>query len=306
MNHRRQLIISSLLLAIACGLAFAPDAYMPMLARAFTLWWAIGFGAMALAVLRKRWGWASCSSALASAMLLPVLHMPGPAMIEATGSPDLRIAHLNVLQPNARHADVLTAIRHADADLVSVQEVSPQWAVALRDGLGEEYRYQLVTPRTNCYGIALFSRIPLRKARVIVLSGAPFIEAEVEAVGGALRVYIAHATSPGSPSQFFRRNAQLRALAKLIADGSLPTVLIGDLNTVHWDDAYQQLCANSGLLPLNHSRMATWPSIGPLAFIPLDHALVRGPIRASTIDSFKIPGSDHRGLLASLHFAHAP
>ncbi|MBK8226650.1 MAG: endonuclease/exonuclease/phosphatase family protein [Flavobacteriales bacterium] len=306
MNHRRQLIFSSLLLALTCGLAFAPDAYLTMLARAFTLWWAIGFGVTALVVLWKRWWWASFSSAMASAMLLPVLHMPGLDMVEATGSPDLRVAHLNVLQPNSRHADVLAAIRHADADLVSLQEVSPQWAAALGKGLGEDFSYQLVMPRTNCYGIALFSRLPLHNARVIVLAGAPFIEAEVEADGRRVRLLIAHATSPGSPGQFARRNAQLGALADRIARSALPSVLIGDLNTVHWDDAYRRLCADSGLRPLNHPRMATWPSIGPLAFIPLDHALVRGPIRASTIHSFEIPGSDHRGLLADLHFVHAP
>jgi len=306
MIHRRQLILATALLTALCGLAFSPDAYLPMMARAFTLWWAIGFGAIALLVLWKRWWWAAGASALSSVMLLPLMQVPSLDAVVATGAPDLRIAHLNVLQPNARHADVLMAIRHADADLVSVQEVSPQWAAALRTGLGDEYSYQLVTPRTNCYGIALFSRLPLRKAQVIVLAGAPFIEAEVEADGGRVRVFIAHATSPGSPGQFFRRNAQLGALAERIADGALPTVLIGDLNTVHWDDAYRRLCADSGLRPLNHSRMATWPSIGPLAFIPLDHALVRGPMRASTVDTFNIPGSDHRGLLASLHFVHAP
>lgn len=305
MNHRRQLFITSLLLALACGLAFAPDAYLPMLARAFALWWAMGFTAISLLLLLKRWWWPASASMLGSLIVLPLLHVPSQELIIASERPHLRIAHLNVLQPNTRRGAVLAEILGADADLVSVQEVSPEWALALREGLESEYPHQVITPRTNCYGIALFSRLPLHHAEVIVLAGAPFIEAEVRSEAGPVRVFIAHATSPGSPRQFARRNAQLRALADRIARSELPTVLIGDLNTVHWDDAYRRLCAGSGLRPLNDTAMATWPSIGPIAFIPLDHALVRGPLRASAIGSFNIPGSDHRGLLAQLHISRA-
>ncbi len=306
MNHQRQLLLSAALLALACSLALAPDAYLPMMARAFVPWWALGFGVVGLVLLCKRCWWTGWAAVLSAGLVLLQVRVPSLEAEAAGDAPGLRIAHLNVLQPNTRRGDVLEEIRRADADLVSVQELSPEWAAALHDGLEAAYPHRVVAPRTNCYGIALYSRLPFRNAEVVVLAGTPFIEAEVVAQGSPIRLLIAHAASPGSPAQFRRRNAQLRALAERIAASELPSLLIGDLNTVHWDDAYRMLCAASGLRPLNHPGMATWPAIGPIAFIPLDHALVRGPLRASAVETFNIPGSDHRGLLAELNLSHAP
>ncbi|HRD52630.1 MAG TPA: hypothetical protein PKY96_08280 [Flavobacteriales bacterium] len=74
---------------------------------------------------------------------------------------------------------------------------------------------------------------------------------------------------------------------------------------MHWDDAYRRLCARSGLRPVNPLSLVTWPALGPLAFIPLDHVLVAGGLLPSAINSFRINGSDHRGIITDLHIDHA-
>jgi endonuclease/exonuclease/phosphatase family metal-dependent hydrolase len=44
----------------------------------------------------------------------------------------------------------------------------------------------------------------------------------------------------------------------------------------------------------------TWPSLGPLALIPLDHVLLSPQLAPAAFRSFRIPGSDHRGIMATI------
>ncbi|HMC96439.1 MAG TPA: endonuclease/exonuclease/phosphatase family protein [Flavobacteriales bacterium] len=299
-SRSRELICATIALALATALALSPDAYLPMLARAFLLQWAMGFALLAfVAALRKYW-WMALSALAGSLMTVVQVHVPVVHAAGGGAGPHLRIAQMNVLQPNLRHADVVQCALGSGADLIAVQEVGPEWAAALSRGLADAYPYQHVEPRTNCYGIALFSRVPFTHVGTITVGGSPFIEAMITVGGRSMRVLAVHASSPIDYGQFRNRNAQLRALAREVASQCMPTIVVGDMNTVHWDHAYADLCIRSGLSPLVGTGERSWPSMGPLALIPLDHVLASAEIVSSGVDSFRLPGSDHRGLVADL------
>ena len=92
-------------------------------------------------------------------------------------------------------------------------------------------------------------------------------------------------------------------LGEYLANDDTATVLFGDLNTVPWDGSYRRFCARSGLLSTTPLLQRTWPSVGPLAVIPLDHVLISPSISTAGLRTVNVPGSDHRGLIADLHFA---
>jgi endonuclease/exonuclease/phosphatase (EEP) superfamily protein YafD len=303
-TDHRELQLAAVLLAVTCVLAFAPDAYLPMLVRSGMR---IGAGALMLFSLWcswRRWWWASGASILASFIILIHTQVPALAPMTHMGH-GLRVAHFNVLQPNRQRSEVIDAILATNAELVSVQEVDEAWAMALIDGLVGAYPYHHVVPRSDCYGIALFSRRPFEQVATLEVQGAPFIEAVVPAAEQRVRLLVVHATSPTSLRHHQRRNAQLRELSTLIADSHLPTVLVGDLNTVHWDEAFRALCVGSGSRPVVPASSRTWPAIGPLALIPLDHLLLSPGMGYSSLALCDIPGSDHRGLVADI-FPVAP
>ena len=190
-------------MTFATGLAIAPDAYIPMLARAFLLQWAAVFALIALLALSSMRWWLFLSSTLAVGLILIQVRDPqiATSTVDVLG-PSLRIAHMNVLQPNLEHADAIAVAKECKADLVSFQEVSPEWAVALSNGLCESYPYHHLEPRTNCYGIALFSKLPFNSVNTFIVEHSPFIEAIVPVGGKAVRVFAIHATSPTSYGHF--------------------------------------------------------------------------------------------------------
>lgn len=294
-------ILAALLLAVAVVLAFAPDAFLTMLARAFLVQWAMAFAVLAVLCVWARAWWTTGAAVLAAGLVL-YPPMASGATVPATAADALKVAQLNVFQPNADHAEVVVAALGSGADVLSFQEVSPAWATVLEQRLAAAYPYHVAEPLNNCYGIALYSREPLKDARVLHLAGNPVVDVSLDTPQGPVRVIAVHAASPGSYPDFKRRNVQLEGLAQLVSASTVPTVVVGDLNTVSWDQAMQRLCARSGLREEEHTSTATWPSALGTALIPLDHVLVSPALGVSALRSFVIPGSDHRGLVAQLAF----
>jgi endonuclease/exonuclease/phosphatase (EEP) superfamily protein YafD len=293
-------VAAGVLLAGGVVLAFAPDLFLTMLARAFLWQWALGFVVIALWNVRGQRWWSVGAALMAAALTFwPPLTSIDQAG-EQSDAPLLKVAQMNVFQPNQDHAEVLTAALRSDADVISFQEVSPLWAEILERGLHASYPYHRMMPGTNCYGIALFSRMPFEEAAVRQLCSRPMVDAVVRTDSGPVRVISVHASSPGDYESFRERNAQLDQLAPLINDSTLPTVLIGDLNTVSWDRAFTRLCRRAELREHSDGTTATWPSVGGFALIPIDHVLVSEQLSVAEQSTFSIAGSDHRGLLASI------
>jgi endonuclease/exonuclease/phosphatase (EEP) superfamily protein YafD len=293
--------LATLLLALATVLAFAPDAWIAMMARAFLLQWTVAFLVIALVAAWRRFWMITLSSVVAFVLVSAQLPESPPDIERSIDARHrLVVVHMNVLQPNQRHAAVIYQAMESDADVISFQEVDADWARVLRKELAMKYPYSMIEPRNNCYGIALFSKHSMEEAVIHVVAGSPFMEARINVGESSVRILSVHATSPGSTDHFQRRNIQLKWLKEHLNKASWPVVLIGDLNTVPWDDAFKRFHSGTRLeCPTAHGSIRTWPSVGPLAAIPLDHVFHSPELDPIAIRSFSIPGSDHRGLAAT-------
>lgn len=299
LSHRSaSLILIAIVLTIAVCIAFAPSTWPTMMLRSFLPQWALCFGALAaLLLVLRRWreGVIIACSAL---LIAPSMGGHGSGA-DAAFEPMLRVAHFNVLQSNEAYTDVIERMRASDADVIGVQEVDPGWEQALRDGLSDQYPFSLTEPRTDRYGIALFSRVPLKLARVIRLGASPAVEVTVQHGSKELRLISVHASSPGSPGHFSARNEQFDRLADHMRSSTAPTMIVGDLNAAPWDKDLLRFLARTGLRTHATVTDPTFPSVAHLALIPIDHVLCDDRVRVSQ-RSVHLPGSDHRGVIADV------
>ena len=291
-------IPAGVILALGCTLAFAPDPFLLMVARAFLWQWSLcALVVAAVALFTRRW-WSGVAAIMVAVLLaFPPGRTVQPA-VDPNGEALIRVTQMNIFQPNDDHEEVIAAAIATDADVISFQEVSPAWASALQQGLAATYPYHRLVPRSNCYGIALFSRVPFLCVEVLPLQRRSMLCAEVGTSAGPVRLLSVHATSPGSYGHYQERNAQLKELAALVNKSPMPVVLFGDLNTVSWDRALVELCSRTGLREHADNTDATWPSFAGLALIPLDHILVTRQLAVDQLGLFSISGSDHRGVTA--------
>lgn len=120
-----------------------------------------------------------------------------------------------------------------------------------------------------------------------------------------------HAIAPYLPWRLPKRKAQLAALADRLCslEAEEHAIALGDFNTAHFEPAWAHLtkaAADWKRLDLHTERWrGTWPLGGMWAPIAVDHALcpphLSGALgSAATVRTFRIPGSDHMGLVVDL------
>jgi len=273
--------------------------------------WQIGAAALALLlaslVLRRPWMMAVACVTVAL-QWLPGALVSGRASAHEPAAPacsdaQLRVVTANAWFANTAHGAMVDWLSRSGADIIALQEVTPQWAQAL-EPLARTYPYRKVMLRDDPYGIALLSRWPLDDVQSVDFAedGLPSLIANVDVRGRKLQVIALHTRWPVAPRLQVARDRALQQAAALALTRPASTILLGDLNLTPYAPAFARLVSESGLRDAfaDKAWRPTWQAgFWPLA-LPIDHVLVP---RGSCITAYDIGpdvGSDHRPLQVTL------
>ena len=220
----------------------------------------------------------------------------------AVDAPSVTLLLANVYAGNDRYEELLTLIDESRADIVVLQETTPNWLANVEPAL-VDYPHRLTIPRVDPFGIGIFSRRPLLSTNVIDSPplGLPTLDVTVQLADRPLTLIAAHAMPPIGRFGYEARNEHLRSVGALVGERGAD-VLIGDLNTTMWSSKYRALENSTGL---RNSRrgfgvLPSWPTFLPIAMIPIDHCLVSDRIDVLETKLGEHIGSDHRPLIVRL------
>ncbi len=242
----------------------------------------------------------------------PILSYSMPVRSDGGGAagPTLRIAYANLGWPRDRvPAPLLEWIARENPDVVVLTEYDPQAAEALAS-LASTRPHRIEETRTDRFGMAVFSRVPLADSSLLVVDdwGVPAIL--VAGDSPAWRLWLLHPLPPSTPEQRTLRDQYLGNVAALVERETGPTIVVGDINTTERSAGYARLEA-AGLRDARRGRgwSPSWPSfklswrgheawlLGLPFAIPIDHVFTRGTA-AVTRREFGPPfGSDHLPIL---------
>ena len=215
----------------------------------------------------------------------------------------LKLIQANVLSTNTNYEALLELVVEEDPDMVVLQEVSPEWLVAL-DALRQAYPHSYAEAREGNFGIALFSRLPFTSISHVDSPprAFPTITANLDLGDVSLRLVATHPTIPLGKQLYSDRNRQLASMEDLLPEQAGPRVLVGDLNVSMWDLNYQSLTEKAGLrnARVGFGIVPTWPTFMPFARIPIDHVLVSDDVGVVEMRSGPRIGSDHLPLIVTL------
>jgi endonuclease/exonuclease/phosphatase (EEP) superfamily protein YafD len=239
-------------------------------------------------------------------LLLPFLATPsGPRLPQGTSAEPvrLRVVTLNVWARNVQHERVIDFLRQSSADIVVLEEVYPAWVPHLK-ALEADWPHHSSLTREVRYGMAIFSRWPLERARNEFLSeGAPVIAARVLVPETPLAIFGVHLSRPLTRAGSLRQAQQLAELPGLLKDKSLEQIVLGDFNAAPWNPRFCDFLSQAGLTDsrLGFGVHSSWPSGLPAALrIPIDHCLVSKNIRVVRHQLGPSVGSDHLPVIVDL------
>jgi endonuclease/exonuclease/phosphatase family metal-dependent hydrolase len=263
---------------------------------------------LVVAVALRRW--VAASVAFAVLTLFAAFVLPR-AFSDDGGGPGrgmrLRVMTANIQLGGADLQGLVELVRRNRIDVLSVQELTPAAANALRRrGLHRMLPERVLAPAPRSTGGGLYARYPLRPRRRLgrgpTTFEMPSARMRVPSVG-AVELVAVHPNPPVDGSATEDWQSDLRALPRADPDGPL-RVLPGDFNATLDHDELREIIdsgyldaageAGKGLIP-------TWPTgrrIPPP--VTIDHLLADERIGVRSVSIHSLDDSDHRPVSAEL------
>jgi endonuclease/exonuclease/phosphatase (EEP) superfamily protein YafD len=221
---------------------------------------------------------------------------------------DISIISSNVFQDNKNTAGCMKTLKKYDPDVILLLETDEFWNQGTKE-LADRYPHQVLIPIDNTYGMLLYSKFKLidSKVRFLVDREIPSIKTKVELPSGQLiQLYCVHPTPPvpGENTYSTERDKELLLVAKEVKEGTLPTIVIGDLNDVAWSYTTNLFTQISGLLDPRKGRgfFNTFHAKYPFLRFPLDHVFCSTDFKLLRLKRLENFSSDHFPILITLQY----
>jgi hypothetical protein len=243
---------------------------------------------------------------LATGLVLaaPLVLHPSPA--STTGSEaTLSVFFVNALYSNQTPAAAAAVIAGSGADVLVIGEFTPDLRNELDAAAAADYPYRVEQPAPppSSNGIAVWSRLPFEAGTVIDLAGRPTADVRFSLGGVPVRLLGIHTAPPTHDAGYWSR--QLQSIGEHAAGSDVRTLLIGDFNGSRWHPSFRALLRRGFTdthEALGKGWSVSWPTDEgwfPPPFVRLDHALYGHGLSPLGVRDVSVPGSDHRGFIAT-------
>lgn len=251
---------------------------------------------------------------LVIATLGPTARQYVPRSPPATAGPPLKVMSFNLLAFNEEYEAIAAEVLAADPDVLFIQEYTPEWDAALSPHMSHTWPHSLIAPRSDCFGMALFSKLPFSSSPQIDLplgrSETPQIHASVAHAGREIALYNVHLFPPSLSFNYVSEQRHGFAdLLEMLRREQRPAIVAGDFNFTDEslmaadlrDLGFRDTHALAG-----YGRGSTWPNQPALRHLPgvrIDHIYVSRELTAASGAVGRGVGSDHRPIIATVGYS---
>ncbi|MDN3360007.1 endonuclease/exonuclease/phosphatase family protein [Actinomadura sp. DC4] len=255
-----------------------------------------------LAVAALTRNWPALAAAVVVAAMFAGIALPrafGNSRPHATG-PELRILTANLRFGAAGDASLVDLVRRTGAEVLSVQEFTPEAADRL-DAAGMEklMPYRVIDPRGGPEGSGLYSRYPLTQLPDRGPTTFAMVSADLAVPGTApVRMTAAHPPAPlGRDAAKWRHD--LREIPPATPHGQVG-IVAGDLNATLDHEPLRRLIGKGFTDAADATGQGLVPTFRPWPPITIDHVLADKRCAVERVKVFYQSGSDHRALFTEL------
>ncbi|MFC4745031.1 endonuclease/exonuclease/phosphatase family protein [Gordonia hankookensis] len=260
----------------------------------------------ALVIFAATRRWVLLTLAIVVSAALCYTQVPLARAQDAPDGHPVTVVTANMLFGGADVDALAREVAAVDADFVSVQEVTTDALARLRASpIGRRLPFTFALPGPTAVGTAMFSRTPLSGQHEIEGTALNNLTGMADLPGAAsTRVLAVHAGAPlpGRTNIWHSDLDLLGAYLRALPPGRM--IAAGDFNAT-WDHAGYRTLLRGGVVDATDQAGAgfrpTYPTdrFGGRPVIAIDHVISRGFV-ATSLRTFDLPGSDHRGVVVTL------
>ena len=185
---------------------------------------------------------------------------PAPVYATPNVSEDIEVVHLNTSNFNGEYLDELTdLLLESGVDLISIQEVNPDWDSIFREELLDSFPYYSSIVNISFNGMAVFSKYPIIDLDTFYYGNVPNLTGLVQTKDSSKPIrFISTYTAPAFGTDKFYQELKdhFETIIAKVEDNSEAILAFGTYNTVAWSSEMKFF---TGALGLQNSRRSTSP-----------------------------------------------
>ncbi len=161
-----------------------------------------------------------------------VLQLPTKTVAEV-----LKIGQLNIANTQDHIFETIASIKQENADVLSLQEVTPDMALLLKSELAEAYPHRIIVHRKEDFlGLGIFSRIPFSDVDTFYVEDVPNLSVDLKCGQKDIAVissYVYPELSSGDSPEVL---AQFEGIESFIQSKTCPVITVGDYNQLQFSN----------------------------------------------------------------------
>ena len=176
------------------------------------------------------------------------------------------VAHVNVSSAMDSYQSFINELLKKNLDIISIQEVNPDWSRYLKEKLEETFPYHVENVRIDPFGMAIYSRLPILDSDTLIYDNIPFLTAKIELLTGIEITVLNTMIMPSiNNSMDIIQSNQMKFVEDFLKINSGTELVLGDFNMVYWSNRIRDFRNNANLL---NSRRDISQSV---LSVPYDH-----------------------------------
>ncbi len=297
------LIFSLIMGILVLTCIFPPDFVWAKKLSDFTVHIMIGFLILGLAFLlldQRNLMFASFAYCGLLCLFLKGTVNQGIKLATNSGAPSIEIVHINLASANLNYEQLIDFVRERNADIISFNEVTPDWEYYLDKDLTKTHPYSAKIVRIDPFGLAFFSTIPIDRVDTIMVygGGRPHLEVEMKlGLGSDLTLINSYFLAPLTRKTYGDYRVELTQLGQRVSEIKGAVIAIGDYNMSDWSNELREYKSLSGLIS---SRRDVSPGsntgVKSLLNFPNDHMLFNDRLECVEFSTLNDSLGQHLGI----------
>ncbi|MFZ4543038.1 MAG: endonuclease/exonuclease/phosphatase family protein [Saprospiraceae bacterium] len=299
-----RLFLSGILLLPALLVIFAPAVYSFKWFVDYSLqvmFLYLGLGFIFLFLTKNFWLAISWGACIFLCIFLKYTSNQAFSFEKPSGGKIITVANYNISFVDSVQ-NIIESIRQNNAQLISIQEVTPDLDTILIEGLKSNYPYHFSLKRADFYGMMIFSALPFEKIDTFQFGEIPNIigNLKVDGTTDGFNFIVSYCPPSFSSSTYLQLKAHLKVIANYAKNESGPLITMGTYNTVPWAPEVQDF---KKIAKLNDSRLGIAPAVSsssnPLFQIPIDHIFHSEKLKCTNFKALSYNQHAHLGIEGS-------
>lgn len=205
-----------------------------------------------------------------------------------------KVAHVNI-ENSTDYEKTINAIIKNNPDIISFQNLDPNWDFALHEYLTDVYPYEKTFISLDVYNPAVYSKYPFVEIDTFHYKNAPNIHGYVEIENQEVHFISSITRPPVDMNAYKEINQHLDVIADFITKVDAPVIAVGDYNVVTHSSEMSMFRTKGELMDSRTNQTLIGES-------PIDHILYSKELECTDFISIDESGNNKVGIMGTYQF----